>query len=668
MNVVMNSLFLKISNTFKRPELLLIIVLLIALTGAIGWISDNMILASYFQGYIPIAPANLVLISILAIGFIIYIKYGSSELFVKGFKSVVVLILLFCLFIFVQFFFDLSSDIENVFLRNPGKLGTVLIGRMSPITSIMYVFLCLGILGILTRRKEIIKTAGMSLSLLSFIVSSVLLIGYLYKAPLLYGAKVIPVSLPSAFCFFLFSLTLLHAYRSHILRLNILNDNKVTRLLLKSFLPVVISISILQGFLDAVFSFNDDNPSLTAAIILFIVIIIISLIVYRVSAIIGTQLLDTERKLKESDTKYRLIADYNFDWEFWQTSDKKFKYNSPSCERISGYKPNDYVENPDLFTQIIHPDDLNSFNSHISPGKDKESCKGLDYRIIIRTGEVRWINHVCQPVFGDQEEDLGRRGSNSDITERKNAEALIKELNKKLKESNADKDRFISILGHDLKSPFNVILGMSELLYANARNLEIAKVQEMVAILNKTAQSTYILLEDILMWAAAHQGKITCSPEYLNFYEVCRNISSLLAPNADAKSISITVSAIDNLQIFADREMLKTILRNLISNAIKFTKPGGAIRITAETDSANIVVSVTDTGIGISPENISKLFDITQVMTTKGTLNERGSGLGLLLCKDFVEKHNGNILVTSEEGVGSNFQFIMPLNLQKVSS
>ncbi len=205
---------------------------------------------------------------------------------------------------------------------------------------------------------------------------------------------------------------------------------------------------------------------------------------------------------------------------------------------------------------------------------------------------------------------------------------------------------------------------MSEVLIESAGNLEISKVEEMAAVLNKTARSTYNLLEDILIWAAAQQGKIPFRPEYLNFNEVCRNIFVLLSPNAEAKNISIKLSSADNLRIYADNEMLKTILRNLISNAIKFTKSGGTITITAEVESDKTSVMITDTGIGISTENMSKLFDITQVMTTKGTLNEKGTGLGLLLCKDFIEKHHGKIRVTSEVGIGSSFQFIMPLNPQ----
>lgn len=237
----------------------------------------------------------------------------------------------------------------------------------------------------------------------------------------------------------------------------------------------------------------------------------------------------------------------------------------------------------------------------------------------------------------------------------------------RLHQLNADKDRFISILGHDLKSPFNNLLGLSELLTEDIRKLDIDEIESITNDINKTARTTYNLLEDILMWARTQQGKIPFKPQILSFRNIYMGILEILNSNANAKNITINYSARDEINIFADIDMLKTILRNLVSNAIKFTNKGGATNINAEENSGNVTISVSDNGIGIKPENLTKLFDISEVITTKGTANETGTGLGLLLCKEFVEKHGGKIWVESEIGKGSDFKFTLPIFTEQTS-
>jgi two-component system sensor histidine kinase/response regulator len=242
----------------------------------------------------------------------------------------------------------------------------------------------------------------------------------------------------------------------------------------------------------------------------------------------------------------------------------------------------------------------------------------------------------------------------------------LNEANAQLKKLNIDKDRFISILGHDLKSPFNNILGSSEVLTSEINSLNSDEIKEIAGNINKSAKITNKLLEDILMWARTQQGSITFKPQNLSLSATCGNIIEILTPGANAKNIIINYSATDHLIVFADADMLKTVMRNLVSNAIKFTNNGGTISITARQIDSNITISVSDNGIGIAPDNLSKLFNISEVITTTGTAKETGTGLGLLLCKEFVEKHGVKIWVESEQGKGSEFKFTLPVavNLQ----
>jgi signal transduction histidine kinase len=234
----------------------------------------------------------------------------------------------------------------------------------------------------------------------------------------------------------------------------------------------------------------------------------------------------------------------------------------------------------------------------------------------------------------------------------------------RLNQLNADKDRFISILGHDLKSPFNNLLGLTEVLAEDIRKLNIDEIENHVNNINKIARNTFKLLEDILMWAGAQQGKIPYKPMKLCFADICNDILETLNQTADTKNITINYSAANNINVIADSDMLKTVLRNLVSNAIKFTNNGGEININAEQTEKVVTISVSDNGIGIKPDSLAKLFDISEVLTTKGTAGETGTGLGLLLCKEFVEKHRGKIWVESEVGKGSGFKFTLPISVE----
>lgn len=249
----------------------------------------------------------------------------------------------------------------------------------------------------------------------------------------------------------------------------------------------------------------------------------------------------------------------------------------------------------------------------------------------------------------------------SDISKLKKSEIQLKQNSEALKLLNADKDRFMQILAHDLRNPFNVLLGFSDLLLRNFKNYDEDLIKYYLDIIKQTSERTYIMLDELLLWSKSQAGKLPFEPTSINLSDLIASIYSETQTNAQRKNITIKLSVPENFQIIADGNMLKTVIRNLVSNAIKFTRKDGEITINTHLDESKVVIAIADNGVGISKTDQEKLWNISNPHTTVGTDNEKGTGLGLLMCKDFVEKHGGKIWVESEEGFGSNFKIQLPL-------
>jgi signal transduction histidine kinase len=230
-----------------------------------------------------------------------------------------------------------------------------------------------------------------------------------------------------------------------------------------------------------------------------------------------------------------------------------------------------------------------------------------------------------------------------------------------LKELNASKDKFFSIIAHDLKNPFSSIIGISEILKEETKASANFVLENYATIINNSAVQTFMLLENLLEWANSQRGKIQFTPVSIDLNVLISEEFNILYDRAKEKRIELINSLQDNLMIIADKNMIKTILRNLISNAIKFTNKNGEVEVKALINNVNLEISVSDNGIGMSEEIKVKLFKLDGNLSTRGTEDEKGTGLGLILCKEFVEKHGGKIWVESEEGKGSVFRFTIPL-------
>lgn len=281
------------------------------------------------------------------------------------------------------------------------------------------------------------------------------------------------------------------------------------------------------------------------------------------------------------------------------------------------------------------------------------------YAIIILRKQI--MNQIAElqktnQVISANEEDLLQQ--NEEIT---TLFDNLKEANTKLAELNATKDKFFSIIAHDLKSPFNTLLNFNSLLIDNLGQSNSTETLQLAKSMNKTVTRTYKLLENLLVWANIQTGKI--EPMFISITpsKLVNEIKHLIEPLAKNKNMKFETLILSDQPICVDVDMVKTILRNLTSNAIKYTYPNGIVKIEAQKSGSNILFCVSDTGMGIEPEFIENIFHVGNNLSKTGTDGELGTGLGLVLCKEFVEKNNGEIWIESEVGKGSSFKFTMPL-------
>lgn len=265
------------------------------------------------------------------------------------------------------------------------------------------------------------------------------------------------------------------------------------------------------------------------------------------------------------------------------------------------------------------------------------------------------------PIFDDDGNVVEMIEYTFDITKRREAEEALKKSELQLQKMNADKDKFFAIISRDLKSPFQGIMGISELLKGFYDDLSDDEKVESIGLLNNSIKNVYSLILELLEWSMVQTGRMEYKPNKIDFENLVSNVISIASISAKEKKITIEKEVEENLIAFADSKMVETVIRNLLANAIKFTTENGVIALIAKREKDKVLIQVQDSGIGMNEEVIRKLFQIEEHHTTMGTAGEKGTGLGLILCKELVEKNNGKIWVESELGTGSIFSFTLPI-------
>ena len=294
--------------------------------------------------------------------------------------------------------------------------------------------------------------------------------------------------------------------------------------------------------------------------------------------------------------------------------------------------------------------------------------KSIEKELRLSEYRFRKLNKELEQKVKERTKDLEFVNSklNQELTDRIRIEQALKKSETQLIELIATKDKFFNIVAHDLKNPFTSLLGSSELLFDNIHNMDTRSIRKLALILNDSAKSGYAILQNLLDWSRSQTGLLKINPEKFNLNNLINeNISTLQLP-ASNKEIVMSNKVKEDVFVFADKNMINTILRNILSNAVKFTYKSGKVTVTSAKKNNKITVTVKDTGIGIPEDKIKKLFSLETKNSMPGTENEQGTGLGLKLSKEFVEKLGGKIWVESVAGKGSEFKFTIPLNNKMV--
>ncbi|MCK9312043.1 MAG: PocR ligand-binding domain-containing protein, partial [Bacteroidales bacterium] len=364
--------------------------------------------------------------------------------------------------------------------------------------------------------------------------------------------------------------------------------------------------------------------------------------------------------LQKSEKKYRLLVDNCNDVIYTLDFEGKMTFVSPVWTSLLGYDVNQSIGK--YYYEFIHPDDIPTFENFLKKLNESDhSVQNVEFRIKHHDGYWCWYLTGGLPIKDEKGNVTGFYGTLKDIGEKKKNEDFIKSINEELINQNTVKDRFFSIIAHDLRSPLCSILGLSKLIAEDTSDFTTEQIQEITSNIHITADNLYHLLENLLEWAKIQQNLIFVDLEPVKVLFIVQESVLLFTDTFKNKNLKIAIDISKEVQVYADINIMKTIVRNLISNAIKFTPKGGNIEISTKmTKEDEVEISIKDSGIGMGPEILKNLFRLDVSTCRKGTENESSTGFGLLLCKEFIEKLGGKISVESECGKGSNFHFSLP--------
>lgn len=348
------------------------------------------------------------------------------------------------------------------------------------------------------------------------------------------------------------------------------------------------------------------------------------------------------------------------DWVYLINSNRQIVFISSNCKDVTGYTDADFYENNNLIFNIVHATDKSFVTKILESEFSGHPQKALEFKIVTSQGKEKWIEQKIVPFFDNDKSYLGSFVSNRDDSKRKNFEVALKTSEENLKAAVADKDKFFSILAHDIRSSFSGLIGLSQFLNNELDDLDKPKVKELVEKINYSVRSIFTFIENILEWSRIQSGRMEIKPKRFSLTDLIIEVIAINRAGMTKKNINIEFDQADEFTVFADENMISVVLRNLVSNALKFSYGGSKIELKLTRKDKFIEFGIKDEGTGIRKDELDQLFKIGSSVAKSGTENEQGTGIGLILSKEFIEKNGGRIVAESEFGKGSRFTFTLP--------
>lgn len=374
-----------------------------------------------------------------------------------------------------------------------------------------------------------------------------------------------------------------------------------------------------------------------------------------------------EMALFESEKKYRLIADNSNDWIYWLVPNGKVHYVSPACERVTGYSADEFIAHPKLIQEIVFEEDREMIIEHHKNSHLDHIPHDLEYRIITKGGEMRWISHSCSPIYNEKGEYLGQRGTNRNITDRKRAEFELSKLNDTLEQrviertsqleaANKEMEAFSYSVSHDLRAPLRHINGYVDLLNDKYLDILPEKAQHYLNTISGASKQMGTLIDDLLHFSRTGRQEMHKTEIDMNL--LVEDVLEKIRPDTAVRTIKWKIQRLPGLN--GDASLLKLVWLNLLDNAVKYTKYRETAEISIEykSEKDSYIFCVRDNGVGFDMKYANKLFGVFQRLHNQADFE--GTGIGLANVQRIIHKHNGRVWAESEPDKGSAFYFSLP--------
>ncbi len=672
-------MFTGLKNYKRSEQLLFVIVLFISIFGLVGWSTGNLPMAGFSKLYIPIAPSTGVSFLILSLVFLSNYRYKPGRLVHLTGIILILLVFLFSALIVTVYVFRLRLDLENVFLRHPAKMGEILIGRMSPLSALFFILTGTNALVFIKSGEKRPPAFFGILSFFLFLGSSVLLIGYLFRAPLLYGGSFVPVALLSAICFWLLSIALLTTVKLEFWPFTILYGAGYQRRISMAFLPAVLLLLIFNSFVNRwIVSFR--NPALGSAIELILSLVVFGTIIIIISRILGEKLNKAYQNLEISEKRFRKAV-MHAPFPIMIHAEGEVIMISDSWTQITGYHLADI---PTIleWTKKAYGSKAGVSREYIDDLYKLDGSKyNGEWEIITKNGERRIWEFRTSPIGPLPD---GRRAVSSmavDVTDRKDFELQLKEKTEEIETQNEElmsinqellvardraeesdrlKSSFIANMSHEIRTPMNGIMGFSDLL--SEPGLDGVKRKQYVSIIHKSSVQLLRVIDNIVEISKLETRQVRAVERKVCINGLLDDIGMVFRFRSEETGITLRLVkqlTDEESTILSDETKINKILSNLVENSFKFTEYG-YIEIGCNRVDGQLEIYVKDTGIGISAEKQEVIFNRFSQGDETYSKTHGGLGLGLSIARENSELLGGKITLLSEKNKGAVFTLSIP--------